>query len=224
MSDEIIKELATTKIEAQPTTNLPAELVSNAPVIEGTIYESPAVFEHVQRIAKVFAACSLIPDHYRQNLPNCIIGVQMAMRLGVDPFMFLQNSYVVHGKPGIEGKLAAAVINAKAPIVDYLHYDYEGEGDSRKCTAWVTHKSGEKLSVSMTIKEVKDWGWWSKKDSNWPKMPDQMLAYRTAIFLARRYFPEVLLGLKSVEELRDIAPESDPFKSKVASLTAELVA
>lgn len=173
-------------------------------VIIGTIFDSGNTFNHIQRVAKVFALSSLVPAQYKNNLPNCIIAIHMARRMRIDEFMFLQRSYVVQGRCGIEGQIAIALINKRAPITDYLHFDYEGSGESMKCTAWVTHKKGGKLEYSMTIKDAKDWGWYSKSGSSWPKMPDQMLAYRTAMFLARRHFPDVIMGLDLVDELSEM--------------------
>ncbi len=188
-------------------------------VIVGNIFDSGTAFNHIQRVAKVFALSSLVPAQYRGSLPNCIIGIQMARRMGIDEFMFLQKSYVVQGRCGIEGQIAIALINKRAPITDYLHFDYSGEGDNRKCTAWVTHKKGGKLEFSMTIKEAKDWGWYGKSGSAWPKQPDQMLAYRTAMFLARRYFPDVLMGLDLSDELREM--ESDgSLETKITAITS----
>ena len=47
-------------------------------------------------------------------------------------------------------------------------------------------------------------GWTSKKGSKWLTMGDQMLRYRAAAFFARVYCPHALMGLKTVEEVKDI--------------------
>jgi len=49
-------------------------------------------------------------------------------------------------------------------------------------------------------------GWASKAGSKWKSIPDLMFRYRSAMFLARLYCPEVLLGMHSVDELHDIQP------------------
>lgn len=206
IKEKIIQEAEVRKTESLPEVveveDVPAERAKD--LIVGTIFDSSNTFNHIQRVAKVFALSNLIPAQYRNNLPNCIIAIHMARRMGIDEFMFLQRSYVVQGRCGIEGQIAIALINKRAPITDYLHFEYEGAGDNLKCTAWVTHKKGGKLEYSMTIKDAKDWGWYSKSGSSWPKMPDQMLAYRTAMFLARRHFPDVIMGLDLVDELREM--------------------
>jgi hypothetical protein len=47
-------------------------------------------------------------------------------------------------------------------------------------------------------------GWYGKNGSKWQSMPDLMLRYRSAAFFGRIYAPELLMGLPSSEESRDI--------------------
>jgi hypothetical protein len=51
---------------------------------------------------------------------------------------------------------------------------------------------------------VKAENWLDKAGSKWKTMPEQMFKYRCAAFFARTYCPEVLNGLQTVEELRDV--------------------
>ena len=99
-------------------------------------------FNHVQRIAKVFAESNLVPEQYRGKVADCIIAAQMAFRLQVDPFMFMQNTYVVHGRPGMEAKLAIALVNERGPFEGPIQWRFgcvcencggSGAKDGRKC-------------------------------------------------------------------------------------------
>lgn len=56
-----------------------------------------------------------------------------------------------------------------------------------------------KISMEMAVKE----GWYTKNGSKWKTMPEQMLRYRAASFFGRVYAPELLMGLRSVEEEQD---------------------
>lgn len=56
-----------------------------------------------------------------------------------------------------------------------------------------------KISIEMAVKE----GWYTKNGSKWKTMPEQMLRYRAASFFGRVYAPELLMGLRSVEEEQD---------------------
>lgn len=64
-----------------------------------------------------------------------------------------------------------------------------------------------KISIEMAVKE----GWYTKNGSKWKTMPEQMLRYRAASFFGRVYAPELLMGLRSVEEeqerIIDVTPD-----------------
>lgn len=103
-----------------------------------------AQFEHMQRIAKVMAQSTLIPEAlykegtkdnkqelpYEQILSNCFLVVNQAVRWGMDPFAVAQCVSVVHGKLCYEGKLVSAVLDAKLHL--RLHHHFTGAGDDMR--------------------------------------------------------------------------------------------
>jgi hypothetical protein len=173
-----------------------------------------AKFEQLQRVAKLFASSTLVPTHFQGKLGDTFIALHMAMRLGVEPIMFLQKCYVVSGKPAIEAQLAIALVNASSRFKDPLDWIFSGKvgDDSYTCTCIAKRTNGKELKMSLTLGEVKANGWWTKGNSFWPKMTDQMFRYRTAMLFSRVYCPEILLGLYSKEELEDVS-EPLPFFS-----------
>lgn len=208
------------------TENLPvtvdAEVLPS--VTDNSMYLDMAKFEHLQRVAKLFASSRLVPEQYRNNPADCTIALQMSFRLGIEPMMFMQNSYVVHGRPGIEAKLVIAMVNAKKIYRHGIEFEYSGEGDKRQCTAYGTRvDTGKVNSCTVSIDIAKKEGWFSKSGSKWQTMPDQMLAYRSASWLARLYCPEVIMGMQTVEELSDITPVRESLTSgSAADLTKAL--
>ncbi len=164
-------------------------------------------FEHAQRVAKVFAESSMVPQQFQKNLPNCVIALNLSERMQVDPFMLMQNMYIVHGRPGIEAKLAIALINQSGR---FSEVEYEMMGDKEKddfsCKAYATKLStgkvlyGPKVDIAMAKAE----GWYNKQGSKWKTMPELMLQYRAAMFFGRTYCPDLLLGMLTREELQDI--------------------
>lgn len=165
-------------------------------------------FGQLQRVARMYAESSLVPAHFQKNIPNCAIGIQMALRLNVDPLMFLQHCYIVHGKPGIESKLAIALLNSSGRIKGSIKYRFHGEGDDYGCSAFVVTKDDERIEgPPVTRRLVKSEGWDKPKGgqpSKWQTMPQIMFCYRAAMFLVRAHFPEALMGMMTVEELEDI--------------------
>lgn len=164
-------------------------------------------FKQMYSIAKLFAASQLVPAQYQGHPANCMVALQMAFRMEVDPMMFMQNTYIVQGRPGIEAKLAIALVNSRGPFTGPIQWRLEGTNKNRSCTAYATHKLTEELceaEVSWAMVEAE--GWASKNGSKWKSIPDLMFRYRSAMFLARLYCPEVLLGMHSADELTDIQP------------------
>ena len=172
-------------------------------------------FADAQRVATLLASSSLVPDHFRNSVANCTIALNLADRLGVDPFMMMQNMYVVHGRPGIEGKLAIALVEGTGRFSP-LKFRFEGQGRTDKgvqrpesCVAYATElKTGEVIEgPPVTWKMAVTEGWTrDKKDqvSKWQTLPDLMFRYRAAMFFARVNCPGALLGLRSTDELEDI--------------------
>lgn len=162
------------------------------------------------RLANSYARSKIVPEQYRGNPDDCFIACQMAFRWKADPMMVMQSSYVVHGKPGIEGKLAIALINSSGKLKGRVRYKFNGEGKTRQCTAYAIDKeTGDEVSSTVTWAMAEAEGWTKKSGSKWLTIPDVMFTYRSATFLVRQYFPEVLMGMKTVDELDDTA-EAEP--------------
>lgn len=113
--------------------------------------------------------------------------------------------------------------------VDYTEYEriwdkslYNGKGGYRnnaktttfdgtkimdvECVAFTTAKGSDKvlesspISIRLAIQE----GWYTKSGSKWKTMPKQMLMYRAASFWTNAYAPELSMGMKTEDEIRDI--------------------
>ena len=170
-------------------------------------------FDLAQRAGKLLAASSLVPKDYQGNLPNCVIALNMAFRIGADPLMVMQNLYIVHGRPSWSSQFLIATFN-KCGRFSSIKYEFFGdEGtDEWGCRAHATEKeTGEKITgAKITIAIAKKEGWYSKNGSKWQSIPQQMLMYRAASWLVRAYAPELAMGLQTQEELQDIGPINEP--------------
>lgn len=75
-----------------------------------------------------------------------------------------------------------------------------------ECVAFTTAKGSDKvlesspISLRLAIQE----GWYTKNGSKWRTMPKQMLMYRAASFWTNAYAPELSMGMKTEDEIRDI--------------------
>lgn len=186
-----------------------------------------ARFEHLWRVATAFAKSDLVPQHFRNKPENVFVATQMALRTGVDPYMFLQNCYVVAGRPGIESKLAVALLNRSGRIKGSVKYRFEGDGKKLACVAYCTEAAtGELLEHRLDWSTVEAEGWLGKSGSKWKTDPQLMMQYRAAMRLIRLHFPEVLLGMSSVEELDESTTLDAKVVNKgpVASLSERITA
>ena len=164
-------------------------------------------FDLMQRVAKAFSASTLVPKQYQGNIPNTLIALEIAHRIGASPLLVAQNLYIVHGNPSWSAQFLIATFNQSGRF-SALRYEWQGtEGkDDWACRAWAVEKAtGETLrgawvSISLAKKE----GWYGKQGSKWQSMPQQMLMYRAASWFVRAYAPELAMGLQTVEEVRDI--------------------
>ena len=169
----------------------------------------PDKLARIQKAAEIFVSSDMVPSHYRgkQNTSNCIIALQLAFRFRVDPFLFLQSSYVVHGRPGIEAKLATALANRSGEFDGPIRYEWsehKPKSPEWTCTAWaIDRETGDRLSYPLRWQTVAAEGW-AKPKSKWDTMPDMMMMYRSAMYLLRTYKSHILLGMLTDDELDDI--------------------
>ncbi len=186
-----------------------------------------AAFEMLQRQAKMFSASTLVPKDFQGNIANCAIAINIAKRLGTDPFMTIQNVDIIHGRPSFRATFLIAMVNS-AGRFEPLQFRMEGEEGkpSRSCVAWTKSKpegtplEGPKITLEMAKAE----GWSTKNGSKWQTMPELMLRYRAAAFFARLYAPDITLGMMTAEEVadtveRDVTPpkaESSPLFKNLA--------
>ena len=171
----------------------------------------------------MLASSSLIPKEFQGNLANCAIGLNIAKRLGADPFMVLQNIDIIHGRPSFRASFLIAMVNACGRFTP-LQFELTGKDGTRACVAYSTNKeTGERVEgpeVSMAMAKAE--GWSTKAGSKWLTMPELMLRYRSAAFFARIYAPDITLGMQTAEEIHDTATIRDvtPRPGFAAALAA----
>lgn len=179
-------------------------------------------FELAMRMANALSQSSLVPPEYqgKGGLANCLIALEMAGRVGISPFMTMQNLYVIHGRPSWSSKFLIAMINASGRF-EALQYRFNQ--DKTSCVAFAKEKATGQIleGPEVSIKMAEDEGWLSKNGSKWKTMPEVMLRYRAAAFFERTYCPELSLGLHTVEEAQDIGPRETKRVEEIAKDATE---
>lgn len=181
-------------------------IIEKTPAME--VYKDEKSFELAQRIAGSLAKSDLVPKEYHNNIPNCLIALEISQRCQMSPLMVMQNLYIVHGRPSWGSSSIIAMINSTGKFSP-LQFEVTGEGEGRGCVAFATDKySGQRCeSPRISMLMAKKEGWIDKTGSKWQTMPELMMRYRSATFFGRLYCPERLLGMPAADEVEDIEVE-----------------
>ena len=193
---------------------------------EVSIFQTGGDFSKALQMAKILASSSMVPDQYRgeKGIPNAIVAMEMGHRMGISPFMVMQNLSVIKGHPSWSSAFLIALINSSGRF-DPLKFDISGTGDGRGCVAWTTLKlTGERLEgPRIDIAMAKAEGWYGRDGSKWKTMPEVMLRYRSASFFSRLHAYDLTCGLYTMDEVIDIDPR-DVRQVPSSALANELLA
>lgn len=206
------------------TTNetTPAVQIESTP----SFYMNKDIFEHGQRVAKMFAGSDLVPKTFQNNIGNCVIALNMANRMSADPLMVMQNLYVVHGKPAWSSKFLIATLNAsgKFSAIKYEESDENGGSTRAYATDKYTNEVCRGAWVSMNM--AKSEGWIDKNGSKWKTMPEVMRRYRAASFFVNQFAPEISMGIQTEYEVQDIPYEEvkEEKKSEAKAIDERITA
>lgn len=161
---------------------------------------------------------------------NCLIVLDLANRLRMSASMVMLGMDVIEGRIRPSGKFAIAAINSCGKFsklewleedlgektVEYVTFSWNGQEkiahkasvkiNDMGYTAFATDlKSGVLLkSPRVTLEIAVKEGWWSKNGSKWPTMTQLMGRRRAASWFADENCPEILMGMRTIEEEEDI--------------------
>ena len=181
-----------------------------------SVYSSIQSFESAQRIAASLADSALVPNAYRgqAGLPNCIVAIEIANRMGMSPFQVMQNLNVIHGRPSWSSQFIIGLIQGSGRFEGFT---YDEKPDSCQCFAWLKTTSEQVSGPKITLDMAKKEGW--TKNTKWQTMPQTMLRYRAASAFGRFHIPDLILGIQSVEENEvidaEVAVVPEPAESKL---------
>lgn len=155
------------------------------------------------------------------------VAIATGMELGLKPMQALRNIVVIQGKPTFSADGAFAVVRN--------HPEYGGiewiKQDAQEASCKITRvsKGGalkETFVGSFSMKEAAAAGLANK--DNWKHYPARMLRARALSFACRDAFPDVLNGLYTPEEIREVAevqqePQEREIKAEVVETAAPAV-
>lgn len=207
------KKEVSVQAQTQAHTNLVADFNN------GGIFNSSDSFKLACQMAKAFAASTIVPPSFQKSEANCMVAISQAQKLRVDPFVVMNNMYMIQGKITWKSEFIIAMINASGKFDTELQFkEEEKNGKPYACTAY-TFKDGREISgIRVTMDMADAEGWTKKNGTKWATLPQLMLRYRAAVFFARFNAPELTSGLYTVEEGEDVTFNSPHKVKKTANL------
>jgi len=146
-----------------------------------------------------------------------LVAIQLGAELGLTPMSALQNIAVINGRPAIYGDAALALVRSSG-LLEIFREDEIGEvgKDTHGYKVIAKRKGFCEAFETFTVADAKLAKLWGKSGP-WSDHPKRMLKFRARGFMLRDLFGDVLKGLRTMEEARDIPAEVNvtPLSEKV---------
>jgi RecT family len=188
---------------------------------------TPDLFQQFERMANMMASATVaVPDHFRGKPGNCFAIVAQAYRWRMDPYAVAQKTHVTKGGLlGYEGQLVSAVVTSLAPIRNRPTYEFIGDWSQvlGKCEKSASDRTGGQMYVATYTPEDEEGlgvivratfndetvprevtvmmsQAYPRFSTQWATDPQQQICFLAIRKWARRYTPDVLLGVYTPEE------------------------
>lgn len=164
----------------------------------------PDGIDQLYTMSKMIHASRLAPRGL--DTPDKIaVAVMFGAEIGLPPMASLQGIAVINGRPAVWGPVAMALVRDSGQLMSIKEW-IDGEGDEMTGHCEVKRRGEEKKHFTFSMDEAKRAGLTSKKDTPWQTYPQRMLIHRARGWAWKDVFPDILLGLPTVEEAQDMEP------------------
>jgi hypothetical protein len=167
-------------------------------------------FNELVQFAQMAAKSALVPTEYRGKPESIMLAVQLGSELGLAPMQSIQNIAVIGSRPTVWGDAMLALVQAHPDCMDVIESE---EGDTAVCT--VKRRGRTPVVRRFSVEDAKLAKLWGKPGP-WQQYPARMCQMRARGFALRDSFPDVLKGLITAEEARDIPTHNGPTLDAVA--------
>jgi len=166
----------------------------------------PTSWETLERVAKRLFESKLF--NHLENPTQAIAIVEFGRELGIPPMQALQMMAIVNGKLCVQSQLLLALFRKYGGEIEIL------ESTAERCRIKIKRPEGKEYEEEFTIQEAERLGLTTKK--NWKQQPENMLFWRAVAKAIRRYAPDLVLGVYTIEEM------SEGEKTTVEDIEAEV--
>lgn len=185
----------------------------------------------IQQFAKIMSQGHVaVPEHLRNKPADCMAIAMQAAQWGMDPFKLAQKTFVIGGKLGYEAQMVNSLIARSGVLKRRFDYDFFGDwdkiigkfeiktsqkGNEYAAPGWaikdeegigikvIGHLKGEAepRTIEVLLKQCRP-----RNSTLWATDPQQQIIYAATQKWARRYVPDVVLGIYT---------EADPYEEPV---------
>jgi hypothetical protein len=167
-------------------------------------------FNELVQFAQMAAKSGLVPVEYRGKPESIMLAVQLGSELGLAPMQSIQNIAVIGSRPAVFGDAMLALVQAHPDCMDVIESEEDG---TAVCT--VKRRGRTPVVRRFSVEDAKLAKLWGKPGP-WQQYPARMCQMRARGFALRDSFPDVLKGLITAEEARDIPTHNGPTLDAVA--------
>lgn len=162
----------------------------------------PQNLAEAQEVAAVLAKSELVPKDFIGKPANILLAIMSGSEIGLSPAQSLQSIAVINGRPSIWGDASIGLVEASG-----LCEGWSDSFDPATNTASFTITRRGRGPITRTFSEA------DAKAANllgkpgpWQQYKKRMLFNRARAWALRDVFPDVLKGLRIVEEEQDVTP------------------
>lgn len=196
-----------------------------------SVFEDPSTFPVKMKIADALSRTPFVPESFRGKAEDCLVALDMAGRLGLNPLAVFPDIYVIDNRASFSSKFLIALVNRSGRfsrirfeegIDGEAEVTFSGWGEQRgQRKTWkekvpnywsiATFKelaSGEVFtSPRIDMRFAEKNGWIQKAGSKWQTMPQIMCRYRSASILIKSTCPEIVMGMEWADDVADAREE-----------------
>ena len=168
--------------------------------IELTTPHAAATLPDRMRYAEALSAAGLLPDSFRGQPANVLLGMELAGALDLAPIVVINELAVIGGKPSFSAKFMRSLVRRAGHRVREFYAD----GVARCVIVRADDPEWEHVATWDEAK-ARQHDYWGK--GHWRKNPELMLKNRALSECAREACPEVLGGVSyTPDEVADFVP------------------
>ncbi len=164
----------------------------------------------MKEFTEIITNSGVCPKGYIGKPNDALVAILLGQELGLPPIQSLQCIAVVNGSPSLWGDAVPGLVIgsgleewSKAEQIGQKTSD--GKYPDSFGFKYTSKRIGnpESHSITFTVADARKAGLWGKSGT-WSQYPTRMLKYRARTFCYRDLYPDVLKGIHTVEEMRDV--------------------